>query len=117
MNKKALFLETLKAIKEFGPKRQHAGICANSDLYRTDKENLGWYECYKFVRDYSSDWSSYSGVAGYPIPSTLAGMCPEECFNEHVLEYNLWDKETEYGRLRWELLDYLIERVEEDLKG
>ena len=64
------------------------------------------------VRDLMVQWPKYSGSYSYPVPSTIEGCDPRECF--HNKRKDLWNKEDEYGRLRHELLEWLLEQPELD---
>jgi hypothetical protein len=77
------------------------GICANVD-----------WNC---ISGYNSDdvlvclfplWDKFSGNINYPVPSTDIGYSSECLYN---YKDNLW--EGEYGALRYELLDFLIEEL------
>jgi len=49
-------------------------------------------------------WPKYSEEPLFPVPhQTLPADAAYSSLN------NLWDKATEYGQARWELLDFLIE--------
>lgn len=52
------------------------------------------------------DWPKYSGEIDYPVPS------PDPIDNAQSIFWGWKNKWTgEYGQLRYELLDYLIERT------
>lgn len=65
------------------------------------------------VRDLMVQWPKYSGSYDYPVPSTIEGRTPCQCFHDI---HDLWDRSTEYGALRWELLEWLIEQPELDVQ-
>lgn len=54
------------------------------------------------ARHYALRWPKHSGDWYFPIPGGVDAFynCPDK-----------WDRSTEYGRLRWELLDFLIEEL------
>lgn len=56
-------------------------------------------------------WPEFSGNVAYPIPDPLGGLI---AFVKHY--ESLWDENTEYGKARRRLLDFLIEEFEKDLK-
>lgn len=60
------------------------------------------------IQNLALTWEHHSGDLKYPVPYPVA-VCPRFAY-EDTTDY--WDKSTEYGQLRYELLDYLIERVE-----
>ena len=49
-------------------------------------------------------WLKFSGSKCYPVPCPDGGL-PGLAYNK---AHNLWDKTTEYGRLRHELYEYLL---------
>lgn len=51
-------------------------------------------------------WPKYSGSIVFPIPGGMLA------YNEAKLNDTLWDLNTEYGQLRWELLEWLIEELQ-----
>lgn len=71
-------------------------------------------EAYNIVRALMVKWPKFSGACSYPVPSTIEGCDPRECFHNKLKD--LWNKEDEYGALRWELLDWLIEQPETDVE-
>lgn len=61
-------------------------------------------------------WPHYSGDLDYPVPGEDSSlMSPREEFDYH-LDNNLsmWDKSTEYGQLRWDLLEFMIKELEDN---
>lgn len=57
-------------------------------------------------------WPKYSGLREFPVPATS----PEH-FGSPLNAYNcgtknFWDRSTEYGALRWELLEFCIVQLE-----
>lgn len=79
------------------------GICTNVydkifealDLFTTRRHIDG------LLTSAAEAWPKYSGSSHYPVPG-----------GEHAYHYsgrNKWDRSTEYGRLRWELLDHMID--------
>lgn len=51
-------------------------------------------------------WPKYSGSIVFPMPGGMYA------YNEASLNNTLWDRNTEYGQLRWELLEWLIEELQ-----
>lgn len=56
-------------------------------------------------------WQYYSGEKDYPVPHS--DMSPELAFHRSS---DLWDRKTEYGTLRHDLLGFSIEFLEKALK-
>ena len=85
-----------------------AGICGQNAMMSLS------LEAFRLVRQTMAEWPKYSGEYDYPVPSTMEGCNARECFHNNLR--NLWDRNTEYGALRWELLDWLIEQPELDVQ-
>ena len=47
----------------------------------------------------------------FPVPE-FEGQQGEEAEDSFYKTHLLWDKNTEYGRNRWELLEWLIEEIQ-----
>ena len=81
-----------------------AGICGQPAMISL---SLG---AFSVVRELMVQWPKYSGSYDYPVPSVDEGRTPSQCFYDKAL----WDRDTEYGALRWELLEWLLEQPELD---
>lgn len=97
-------LTALKQLRENGPYNRDAGICAQFDLYGLYSSE----ERQQFRASFKT-WPHYSGGISFPVPST-------DGFTEAIDAYfdetnDLWDRDTEYGRLRWDLLDHIIKEL------
>ncbi len=107
-------LEALKAIKTDPSLRSdEVGICSSIDTYFRIK---GYYtqssDTYE-IRRLMSYWPKFSGKDFYPIPSPVPNKTPHGYFHEC---HDMWNQETEYGKLRWELLEFCIQRLGDQLK-
>lgn len=51
-------------------------------------------------------WPKFSGCTAYPIRGSW------RAYDEAKLNDTLWDRDTDYGALRWELLEWLIEELQ-----
>ena len=95
-------LTALKQLRENGPKDRDEGICAQFDLY-------GLYSSQEQMRRFKASfktWPHYSGDHSFPVPSPDKSV---DAIYAYFDESNdLWDRDTEYGRLRWDLLDHII---------
>lgn len=97
-------LTALKQLRENGPKNRDVGICSQFDLY-------GFYssEERRQLRASFKTWPHYSGDIDFPVPSPDKYM---EAVDVYFDEGNdLWDRDAEYGRLRWDLLDHIIKEL------
>ena len=104
-------LSALKAIKSNEEYRYHStGICnavrhyleGRSDNYFTVWDSNTIYELMR-------EWPKHSGNNEFPI--TVRGINP---MKEYMGCYDKWDRKTEYGQLRWELLEWLINKLESE---
>jgi hypothetical protein len=91
-------LAALLNIRGHGPVNPHLGICKNLDD-QLDSQTCG----YRFVESNCSDWEHFSGCTTYPVP-------PARVADMRTPQYK-WDRSTRHGQLRYDLLDYLIERA------
>jgi len=106
-------LEALKEIKNGNLLNEHCGICSNlhyicRDWYWKDWDIAEWsYELGTNILDYYFEqWEHFSGNIEYPIEGSP---------DEYGMQGDMWDETNEWGKLRWDLLDYLIERIENDI--
>lgn len=98
-------LTALKQLRENGPKNRDAGICSQLDLYGSySSEEQRW----QFIASFMT-WPHYSGDISFPVPSPDKSI---EAIDAYFDKSNdLWDRDTEYGRLRWDLLDHIIKEM------
>lgn len=95
-------LAGMKRLRENGPESRHLGICWNLQ-HATTYQGDGYY-AYGAVSDLAVGWPKHRGNPAFPVPQSV-GMNLTD----------VWDLDTQYGRDRWELLDWIIERAEESL--
>ena len=108
-----MLLEALKATKTDPSLRDRTtGICSSVDNYFGRK---GYYtqssDTYE-VRSLMSYWPKFSSKDFYPIPSPVPSKTPHDYFHEC---HDMWNQETEYGKLRWELLEFCIQRLKDHI--
>lgn len=88
------------------------GICGNV-CRRFDKHGMP-HETRRVIetmKELFRKWPEFSGNDYYPIPGIAgSGHGPTSTFHEH--NGALWDLDTEYGRARWRLLDFMIDELE-----
>ena len=108
-NKKVL--QALKAIKRSKKRRLSTlGICdavkhylkENSDIIVTIRDQDVLHRLMK-------DWPKHSGVTEFPI--CAYGVDP---MKEFMTCMDMWNQKTPYGQLRWELLEWLINKLESE---
>ena len=95
-------LEALIKVKGVEIEDVQFGICANTRYIVDD----GSYVAYNVIEYLSPKWPKYSGDIAYPVPSPNGKETPMYAYN---YSDNLWT--GEYGQLRYELLDFLIEEL------
>lgn len=69
----------------------------------------------KILRYFWQDWEYFSGKDAYPVPPnrTVHKSIAEIRSRESYYKFcDLYDENTEYGQLRWELVDHLIYKME-----
>lgn len=102
-----LLLEVLEHIRKHGP-HETWGICGNvRRVAGSLRLPIGSIEL-GGIYDVFTEWPKFSGDPGHPIPGG-----PNVYW---LAKYagKLWDKNTEYGALRWELLDFCIEELKKE---
>lgn len=59
-------------------------------------------------------WPGSSGHANFPVPANRTDTSPTAAQVKYVKSNTkqMWDRDTEYGQLRWELLEWLIEELQ-----
>lgn len=97
-------LTTLKQLRENGPRIRSVGICCQFDLYGLHSE-----EERRLFRASFTTWQHYSGDDSFPVPSPTRSISAQDYYFDKTID--LWDRDTEYGRLRWDLLDHIIKEL------
>lgn len=77
-----------------------SGICENTGIQTIPSKIL-------------KSWDKYAMDYMYPVPSTDAGITSEEKYIKEARANNLWNKNTKYGKLRYELLDVIEEYIKD----
>jgi len=78
------------------------GICWNTTYHLMGTV----YNPSSVLDQYTPLWGKYTGNSGYPVPATKTGY---KACDEYVSSKDKWT--GEYGQLRYELLDFLIEEL------
>ena len=100
----------LAALKNIDPDGGHdTGICelVCNDVFHDCRP----VDVSRMLLPYFEAWPKYSWVWLYPVPHTY--MTPREAFANCADD--LFNKDTEYGRNRRELLAFLIEQLEREI--
>ena len=90
----------LKELQEAGPKDPTLGIC-----------QVSTFETALYFREIWEKWPKYSGMRLFPVPE-FEGQQGKEAEDSFYKTHLLWDKDTEYGRNRWELLEWMIKEIQ-----
>ena len=108
-----LLLEALKHLK--GDSQKCGGICANVEDYIYSEYKEDPSDVAKTIGEMAQKWPKWSGSLNYPVP------VPEKLVKSNV-HTSYWafgflpKWQGEYGQLRMELLDFLIEELENELR-
>jgi hypothetical protein len=121
-----LILEALKELKVFVKQveidssinhnifRKSTGICENVKRAvfnnATNKTYRRSYAIVQKLQDHFYNWPKFSGTRTYPVPSTYADVSAGSKYHKVSNMYI-----GEYGKLRIELIDYLIKQFEDKL--
>lgn len=101
----------LKALKQIKKQRidSNKGICGN--VIRTGLvDAISVRQVGMVIGALAQTWDKKSDNPMYPVPSTKKKYTPLEMFTYRT---EFWNRSTEYGKLRHELLDHCITRLEE----
>lgn len=103
----ANLLTALKQLKEQGPAPHNYGICTQISRHLTIRES-------RYMSHLMQQWPGRSGSRNYPVPASRT----DRSYLAAQLKYaesntkQMWDRNTEQGQLRWELLEWLIEELQ-----
>lgn len=103
----ARLLEKLQELHTNGPAPYNHGICTQLSEPLTVLER--GYMLYLMRQ-----WPERSGHIDWPVPASRTDTSPKAAYHKYM-ESNtkqMWDRDTEYGQLRWELLEWLIEELQ-----
>ena len=92
-------LDMLYEIRLNGPINSRSGICGNVSFRR----------CLLLTELFKS-WAKFSGNEEFPVQE--GDVNPEWSY---AYNKKMWDKSTEYGQLRWELLDHCIAQLQKEI--
>lgn len=104
-------LQALKTVHRNKRYRRNAmGICGAVKLYLMESSgNIVTIRDLDVLHRLMKDWPKHSGVTEFPI--CAYGVSP---MKEFVACMDMWNQKTPYGQLRWELLEWLIEKLESE---
>lgn len=103
----ASLLEKLQELHTNGPKPYYIGICTQISRHLTILES-------RYMLHLMQQWPGSSGHIDYPVPASRTDTSPKAAQVKYVKSNTkqMWDRDTEYGQLRWELLEWLIEELQ-----
>ena len=103
----ARLLERLQELHTNGPAPNNHGICTQVSEHLTIQER----GC---LLRLMQQWPGRSGRVNFPVPANRTDTSPKAAYHKYM-ESNtkkMWDRDTEHGQLRWELLEWLIEELQ-----
>lgn len=101
-------LGALKRLRDEGPARKSCGICRNAQVL----SGFDSCEVNSWLHEEFKAWPHFSGYDDYPIKSGDTYTSNRGAYNDACCKGTLWDSNTRYGRARYLLLDFLIQRAE-----
>lgn len=104
-------LDVLYEIRLNGPTKTNEGICtAVANALGFDVITVGDID--DLLADVMGTWPKSTGSVNFPVPGTngLSNTAMYVDCSRH--KESMWDKSTEYGQLRWELLDHCIAQLQ-----
>jgi hypothetical protein len=111
----------LQMREDAGTLDKGCGICGAVATYTNqmvEKERLTRAEqnqVMEHMRDLFHLWPSFSGATCFPVPSCASDVKPDDMYYDRSGRYVLWDRDTAYGRMRWELLDWMAMTLRKDI--
>lgn len=108
-------LIALIQLKAMGPADKRVGICTNvgrlGDMYRYRPADIE-----RTLELMFPHWKYFSRNPTHPIPMYV-GADPKSATYAYHQADDKWNPEKEYGRLRHDLLDFLIEHATQWVNG
>lgn len=103
----ARLLEKLQELHTNGPAPHNYGICTQISRHLTIRES-------HYMSHLMQQWPGRSGSINYPIPASRTDTSPKAAQLKYAKSNTkqMWDRNTEQGQLRWELLELLIEELQ-----
>lgn len=103
----ARLLEKLQELHTSGPAPYKLGICTQISRHLTIRES-------RYMSHLMQLWPGSSGHIDYPVPASRIDTSPKAAKVKYEISNTklMWDRDTEHGQLRWELLEWLIEELQ-----
>lgn len=102
----ASLLEKLQELHSTGPAPRSHGICAQlTGLTHLERG---------YLLHLMQLWPGCSCHVDYPVPASRTDTSPKAARIKYIESSTkqMWDRDTEHGQLRWELLEWLIEELQ-----
>lgn len=103
-------LETLKHIRDVGPRWVSHGICYNLDTLVSDEKDQDYWDVVK--HDLFRKWPEFSGSLTYPVPNKFLWVFTKDPGDSYRDTIDMWV--GSYGRARLRLLNFLIKELERE---
>ena len=103
----ARLLERLQELHTNGPALYGYGICTQVSKHLTMQER-------GYMLRLMQQWPGRSGHINFPVPANRTDTSPKAAQLKYAKSNTkqMWDRNTEHGQLRWELLKWLIEELQ-----
>lgn len=105
MHPSVILLAALRAIHE--SPNPVIGICGQVGAKLTGQTPQMLLAVDELLSTLFKRWPKYSGLRHFPIPDICRH--PEDAYHNNEA---FWDRNTSYGALRWELLEFCIAQLE-----
>lgn len=93
------------------------GVCSNTEIFLKNVNGIRLeISVSKILSNFWQDWEHFSGHNDYPVPANRylrkTSIVEALAKDEYSITRDMYDESTEYGKLRWELIDHLIYKME-----
>lgn len=107
-------LDILKHIKNTTKLDSYMGICGHVSEFNNIEEHTKKYLIEKEMVNLFKQWPKYSGYVAFPIPGSR-GLYNASTTYFNARKKGMFNKRHENGRLRWELLEWMIQELKREL--
>ena len=89
------------------------GICFEISSKLVDSVGQGdlYTTLFEAAKELMQEWPNYSGDPSYPVSDKNSSLSPGDQYLSARINNKMWNSSTEYGRLRYNLLNFLIEQT------
>lgn len=102
----ASLLEQLQALHKNGPQSMRHGICLQVSWLAVKEHDT--------LQHLMVTWPAGTSDTTFPVPASRSDKTASsaQLAYRKASREQMWDRNTEYGQLRWELLEWLIEELQ-----